>query len=85
LYYSKYTISKIAKQNLIKNANKYFKIHKENKNNIMQLSCSSPINNEKNITSILVSLFVNAKKTIKIVTPYFFLTNELLTALLDVV
>jgi cardiolipin synthase len=76
-----YSVPKQAKTELEDYALVSFKPHAADGNEIMQLTTSSPNYSDQDITRTLVSLITYATKSIKIVTPYLFLTPELHNAL----
>jgi cardiolipin synthase len=62
---------------------KYLKIHKIATQTEMQFCTSTPNYLEKGIESVIASMIIRAKKTIKLVTPYF-IPSELCASALNI-
>ncbi|MDR0739321.1 MAG: cardiolipin synthase [Mycoplasmataceae bacterium] len=73
--FTDYTVSKKQRNLLLNNLDKYLSIHKTASSCYMQFCTSAPNYQEKGIMNLIVLLVLKAKKSIKIVTPYFIPTE----------
>lgn len=75
------TVKPELKQELLSTIDKYLKIHKASKTENMQLCTNTPNYEEKGIMNLMAIMMLRAKKSIKLVTPYFLPTELCLSAL----
>ncbi len=60
----------------------YYPIHKVKSHGITQILQSGPDSNEAHIRNVYLKMIMNAEKTIRIMTPYMAIDQEMLTALI---
>jgi cardiolipin synthase len=83
ILFSEYTVDKSDKMLFANQTNKYLTINKNNRNDsLAQYVYSSPCLQTKDIHNEIINLITNAKHSIKITTPYFLITSELITTIL---